>query len=221
LVVADDMIMFRRGSHHFHSIGVLVLFLLLVGYRGLAFQPTLNHVQHTRKTIYFPDKKSGFGSSPMKHEARGTRSETTKTALTEDISNEIAVSTWIHDSGMLLSSDGPEFGRLVTGILGLVLVASVGAFVFANVVYTPEILEGAKDLRRSEREAEIRKLLKAVQSHEKGGKDLTELRVPLETALGKTLEDYVRAVLEPGSDANDALFTAADMELATMLKQII
>jgi len=215
------VLIFRRGCHCFPSIGVLVVVFLLVGYRGLAFQPTLNHVQHTRKTIYFPDKKSGFSSSPLKHERRGTRSETTKSALTEDISNEIAVSTWIQDSGMLLSSDGPEFGRLVTGILGLVLVASVGAFVFANVVYTPMILEGAKDLRRSERDAEIRKLLMALQSHEKGGKDLMELRVPLETALGKTLEDYVLAVLEQGPDDNDALFTAADMELATTLKQII
>jgi hypothetical protein len=213
---------FRRGCHCFPSIGVLVVIFLLVGYRGLAFQPTLNHVRHTRKPIYYiPDKKSGFSSSPLKDERRGTRTETTKSALTEDISNEIAVSTWIQDSGMLLSSDGPEFGRLVTGILGLVLVASVGAFVFANVVYTPEILEGAKHIRRSERDAEIRKLLTALQSHEKGGKDLMELRVPLETALGKTLEDYVLAVLEQGPDVNDALFTAADKELATMLKQII
>jgi hypothetical protein len=169
--------------------------------------------------MQFCDKKGGFGSSYMTHEARGTRSGTTKIALIESTSIELAASSWIESSGMLLCTDGPSYGGLATGILGLGFVASVGAFVFANVVYTPEILEGARDIRRSEREAEIRKLVKAVQSHEEGGKNILELRLPLETALGKSLEEYVRSVLESGSDDKTELFTPADKELATMLKQ--
>jgi len=211
------MIVLSRRCPCFRSIGVCLIILgfLLVGYHGFALQPALNHahMRHTRSSIL------------IRHEIRrGIRSDTTKIALTEETSIDATASSCIHNhSGMLLSFDGPDFGGLATGILGIGLVASVGAFVYANIVYTPEILEGAKDIRRSERdrvrEAEIQKLLNAVQSHEKGGNDIAELRVPLETALGKTLEDYVRAVLEPGSDDNDSLFTASDTELATILKQ--
>ena len=105
-------------------------------------------------------------------------------------------------------------------IFGLAFAASIGAFVFANVVYTPEILEGAKDLRRSERETEISKILQAVQAHITNGKDVNELRIPLETALGKSLEDYVTAVLESENDDEYySVYTTTDHELATLLKQ--
>jgi hypothetical protein len=175
----------------------------------------------------FYEQKRGFDSILTRERIKGARSDTTKIALIADTNIEVEVdaSTVVFDSGVHLSFAAVDFGELKTWVfplLTLSLLASVWAFVYANVVYTPEILEGARDLKRSEREVEIRKLLKAVQSHEKNGNEFAELRVPLETAVGKTLEDYVAAVLEPDSVENStALFTASDIELATMLKQRI
>ncbi len=118
-------------------------------------------------------------------------------------------------SSLNISLDDSPFGLL----LGLGFVASIAAFVFANVVYTPEILEGAKDLRREERQEEISKILEAVRTHDG---DVSELRVPLETALGKSLEEYIGAVLDESKDDDEySLYTATDTELATLLKQDI
>ena len=52
---------------------------------------------------------------------------------------------------------------------------------------------------------------------------MVELKVPLETALGKPLDEYVRSVLEDGGDNNNTDFapTTADKELATILKRTI
>jgi len=229
------MIALRRRCHcHcFPSVWFLSLVFLLIGYHIIALKPALNHVSRTQRTMHFYDSRKMGGLSSthrLTHKIRGTsHSGTTRISLTGDGAGfdiESTASSWIHgNSGILLSFDGPDLGGLAIRILGLGLVASVLAFVYANVVYTPEILEGYRDIKRSERESEIRKLLEAVQSHVNDGTkestSILELRVPLETALGKTLEDYVRAVLEPGSESNDALFTAADMELASILKQSI
>jgi len=137
--------------------------------------------------------------------------------LTIDTTPDFSSSSWIQDSYILISFD---FGELIPGIFGFGLVFLVGAFVYANVVYTPEILEGSKSLMLSEREKEIRKLLGAVESHKLEGKDVVELRLPLETALGKPLERYIQEVLDFEANDDDFIYTAADTELATMLKQI-
>ena len=191
------MIVLRRPRRSFSFICETVLAFLLVGYQGLAFQPSLHRVQQQQqykaKRILSHNgskTKTTFGSSPTNHKRRRC---TTKIALVGNEGAEFAASLWIS------SNEGPGLGGL---ILGLGFVASIGAFVFANVVYTPEILEGAEDMRRSERENEIAKILQAVRSHESSGKDLLELKVPLETALGKPLEDYVRTVLEAESNEN-------------------
>lgn len=130
---------------------------------------------------------------------------------------ETPLALHLETSSLNLSLDDSPFGLL----LGLGFVASIAAFVFANVVYTPEILEGAKDLRREERQEEISKILEAVRTHDG---DVSELRVPLETALGKSLEEYIGAVLDvKDDDDNDeySLYTATDTELARLLKQSI
>lgn len=129
-------------------------------------------------------------------------------------------------SPILLSFDaGPT---TTVGVLGFgVLAAAIGAFVFANVAYTPEIMEGAQEMRQSNREVEIRKLVNAVRSHTDEGNEPAELRLPLETALGKTLEDYAAAVDLSSGDNDDTgggdylIVTAADKDLAKAIKQII
>lgn len=124
------------------------------------------------------------------------------------------------NNSLLLSTEGSVFGGLsVIIILGFAV--AVGAFVFANVVYTPEIVQGAQELRQSNRAEEIRKLLQAVRNHLAGGNELTELKVPLETALGTTLEEYVKEVETTAEDDTSSFLTTADRDLVKILKQNI
>ena len=75
------------------------------------------------------------------------------------------------------------------------LLGSISAFLYANLVYTPEIVENAERIRQEIREEEIQKLCQVVEQHKREGKDLEELRQPLEFALDMTIEDYVASVL--------------------------
>ena len=166
------------------------LVFLLLGYEVLAFQASYRLPALSRI-----GGKPPFGST--------SRYET-----------QLALGNF-ETSSLNISLDDSPFGLL----LGLGFVASIAAFVFANVVFTPEILEGAKDLRREERQEEISKILEAVRTHDG---DVSELRVPLETALGKSLEEYVGAVLDESKDDDEySLYTVTDTELAKLLKQDI
>lgn len=151
----------------------------------------------------------------------GNKSDKTEVALFPDTLEVTA--SWIDhgiDSTIILSSEEYNFGGLV-GKIGLILSsAAIGGFLFANIVYTPEILKGAEQLRQSNREIEIRKLLVAIHTHEENGNELVELRLPLETALGTTLEDYIMAVDSSLSkETTDQAFTTADQDLANILKK--
>jgi len=120
----------------------------------------------------------------------------------------------------VLSTEEYNFGGLI-GTIGVILsIAAIGGFLFANIVYTPEIMKGAEQLRQSNREIEIRKLLVAIHNHEENGNELVELRLPLETALGTTLEEYIIAVESNLSkETTDKAFTTADQDLANILKK--
>lgn len=192
--------------------------LSLVGcHCSSAFQPQIHaHALQTRQSTQSCYSNCGFESC-LSRKIVAARSTTTSSMLTIDTTPDFSSSSWIQDSYILISFD---FGELIPGIFGFGLVFLVGAFVYANVVYTPEILEGSKSLMLSEREKEIRKLLGAVESHKLEGKDVVELRLPLETALGKPLERYIQEVLDFEANDDDFIYTAADTELATMLKQI-
>ena len=85
----------------------------------------------------------------------------------------------------------------------------VGAFLYANVVYTPEILEANEQMRMENRQEEVAKLLQAVKSG-----SIRELRPALEAALGRRVEDYVEQV-QQNSGKGDSAWTEADAELAT------
>jgi hypothetical protein len=111
---------------------------------------------------------------------------------------------------------------------GLVFVGGVGAFLYANVVFTPEIVENAKNLRQEQRNIEISQLIDVVNGYLDAGKDLEELRVPLETALGGTkLEEYIVEIHRKKDqstkatvkdDDSLAVFCEAENELAAILK---
>ena len=80
------------------------------------------------------------------------------------------------------------------------LMGSISAFIYANQVYTPEIVENAERIRQEIREEEIQKLFDVVQQHMLQGKDLEELRRPLEFALDMAIEDYIASVVAESTE---------------------
>ena len=120
------------------------------------------------------------------------------------------------DTNMLISmEDGGDLGGLLLGPVGLLFLLAAGAFVYANVVYTPEIIAANEQMRLENREIEIQKLLAVVQQHQNEDKDLEELRLPIETSFGMTVGEYVSKV-ESGEDG----FADADRKLANILKSM-
>jgi hypothetical protein len=90
--------------------------------------------------------------------------------------------------------EGISSQLFVAGAAVTVLLFAVGAFLHANLVFTPQIIMEADRLRKTRRNVEIQKLVSAIQFHLESGNDLNELRIPLEAALGMTLEDYISDV---------------------------
>lgn len=136
-------------------------------------------------------------------------------------------------SSSLLLSDSNNLLRDIPSVIlipSVFLLGAIAAFVYANLVYTPEILENAELIRLEDREEEVMQILTLVQDHLRDGKDLKELRQPLEFGLNMPLEDYVTAVLrnqeqeELAASQQDEVskqpskFTNADTRLATLLK---
>ena len=135
-------------------------------------------------------------------------------------------SSSLHDaSTTLFLSMMEDWGRYVVPAALLLLAA--GAFLYANVVYTPEIIAANQEMRLQVREAEMQKLLAVVLQHKTDGLDLEELRVPLEASFGTTVEEYVAKVDEenvsPSTTTRTTVaadlkkFTSADEELADIL----
>jgi hypothetical protein len=114
-------------------------------------------------------------------------------------------------------SGGGIGAYLAPGILFL----AAGAFVYANVVYTPEIMENNVEMKLEIREDQIRKLLSVVRQHQEDGLDLdAELRAPLEEAFRMTIEEYVSRVDQNKKSDEKSNFTTADGELADALRSI-
>ena len=117
-----------------------------------------------------------------------------------------------------------SIGSIISNFFGITLVLSIGVFYYANVVYTPEILENSKRMRLQVREIDRQKLLAAIQQHINDGLDLNELRETLEATFGMTIEEYVSSVEEEsvrrggGEEETEVTITSADESLARILK---
>ncbi|KAG7351119.1 hypothetical protein IV203_010479 [Nitzschia inconspicua] len=107
---------------------------------------------------------------------------------------------------------------------GLVFATAVGIFAYANLVLTPEIVEGASLIRQENRQMEVQRLIDAVNSHVAKGNDLEDLRIPLEAALGVPLETYVEVLDEEGYMTDIQGFPPlgeADQTLAFIIKNAL
>jgi hypothetical protein len=114
--------------------------------------------------------------------------------------------------------DGGGIGGYV--FPGVFLLLAAGAFLYANVVYTPEIIAANEQMKLESREVEIRKLLSAVQQHKQDGLDLEDLRIPLEASFGMTIEEYVSKVDDSKDSMGNSNFTSADEHLADVFRSI-
>lgn len=113
---------------------------------------------------------------------------------------------------LFLASENISFGTTITAFL---LLSMVAAFVYANAVYTPEIMENSTKMRLQAREIDLKKLVDAIEQHQAENRDLEELRRPLEESFGVTIEEYVTNVEKKKSE-----LTSADESLAQLLKPI-
>lgn len=164
------------------------------------------------RSSLLPATLDGFENAPI------IISSSLETARTQLLSSSSSIP--MSDAGI---GDLPS----IVLVPGVFFLGAIAAFVFANVVYTPEILENAEQIRLETREEEIRSVLGAVRQHIQEGKDLENLRRPLEMALNMPVEDYVAAVSsETNSRTNEGTstvassteFTEADIGLASILK---
>jgi hypothetical protein len=125
---------------------------------------------------------------------------------------------------LLLSME--ESGGGIGGGIGAylapgILFLAAGAFLYANVVYTPEIMENNVEMKLEIREVQIRKLLSVVRQHQQDGLDLdAELRAPLEGAFRMTIQEYVSSIDQDRNSDEKSNFTRADEELADALRSI-
>ena len=233
------LLLFARAISTWSTIFVVIIFF------GLHIIDCSSFVLLRHTTNYIHVAQRNFGASDQqvgmriknKNNNSNKSDKTSQVALTASFSDNIeaTASQIYHNNGIdsttfILSStteDSSSFG-FGFGTIGIILsTAAVGAFIFANLVYTPEIVKGAQQLRQSNREIEIRKLLAAVHIHcQEDGNELGELRLPIETALGTTLEEYITAVesesnlnLSTEESTDRRAFTIADQDLVNILKK--
>ena len=109
-------------------------------------------------------------------------------------------------------SDAATTGHILSAITipTVFLLGTITAFLYANMVYTPEIIENAERIRQEIRQEEIQRLLEVVQQHVNEGNDLEELRHPFEVALNMKIDNYVEWASNGGRGFDSAVPTAGD-----------
>ena len=102
----------------------------------------------------------------------------------------------------------------VTSVLAASFVIAAAIFLYANVVYTPEIIENARAMRQEEQTEQILELVKQLQ-RERGVEGVRDIdsRDALEKVFGMSVEKYIE-----GIDADSV--SEAEKELVTLLRSI-
>lgn len=100
----------------------------------------------------------------------------------------------------------------VTSVLAAGIVIAAAIFLYANVVYTPEIIENARAMRQEEQTQLILALVKQLQ-RERGVEGVRQSRDALEKVFGMSVEKYIE-----GIDADSV--SEAEKELVTLLRSI-
>ena len=123
------------------------------------------------------------------------------------------------------SGGGGNVLSSVTSVLAAGIVIAAAIFVYANVVYTPEIIENARAMRKEEQTGQILALVKQLQ-RERGVDGVRDSRDALEKVFGMSVEMYIgdvnRRMQENAVSATDGGVSVSDAEkeLAELLRTI-
>ena len=135
------------------------------------------------------------------------------------------------DSASLLLSDigstggGGNILSSVSSVLTAGFVIAAAIFIYANVVYTPEIIENARAMREEEQTEQILALVKQIQK-ERGVEGVRDSRDALEKVFGTSVERYVEAIEKrmqgnaDSGEADDVSVPETEKELAELLRSI-
>ena len=135
------------------------------------------------------------------------------------------------DSASLLLSDiggtggGGNVLSSVISVLTAGFVIAAAIFIYANVVYTPEIIENARAMRQEEQTEQTLALVKQIQE-ERGVEGVRDSRDALENVFGMNVERYIEAIdgrLQGNVDsrvAGNVSVSETEKELAELLRSI-
>ena len=135
------------------------------------------------------------------------------------------------DSASLLLSDiggtgsGGNVLSSVISVLTAGFVIAAAIFIYANVVYTPEIIENARAMRQEEQTEQTLALVKQIQE-ERGVEGVRDSRDALENVFGMHVERYIEAIdgrLQGNADsrvAGNVSVSETEKELAELLRSI-
>ena len=139
----------------------------------------------------------------------------------------------------LLSNSGDGSGDIlssITSVLAIGLVIAAAIFLYANVVYTPEIIENAQAMREEEQAAQILALVRQLREEEEEderGREGTTMdnkganaREALEKMFGMSIQDYAEHVegriqsKDSNSKSESIAVSDAEKELVTILRSL-
>ena len=140
-------------------------------------------------------------------------------------------------STALLSNSGDGSGDILSSItsalaIGVVIAAAI--FLYANVVYTPEIIENAQAMRQEKQASQILALVRQLQEKEKEeGREGTTMedkganaRDALKKVFGMSIQNYVDHVegrirsKDINSKSESIAVSDAEKELVTILRSL-
>jgi len=145
-------------------------------------------------------------------------------------------STALHAAFLSNSGDGDVLSSLTSALaVGLVIAAAI--FLYANVVYTPEIIENAQAMRQEEQAAQILALVRQLreeEEEEEGGREgtttaankRTNARDALEKVFGMKIQDYIEQIegrirsREVSSKSERVAVSDAEKELVATLRSL-
>lgn len=127
---------------------------------------------------------------------------------------------------LLLSYNGDGDGSIVSSLstilfAGLAIAASI--FLYANVVYTPEIMQNAEAMRAEERATQLLGLVKQLQNEDGRDISMEDSKKALEAVFGMTVGEYMQSIDEKQNEREEAGgigVSDAEKELVEVLRSI-
>ena len=156
-----------------------------------------------------PCRNAFVGSNPFKAHSFSPPEDVSDTAISNIVDSS---------SNVLLSDESNSILSTLPTILLAGLVIAAAIFLYANVVYTPEIVQNAKAMREEEQATQLLELIQQLQSE---GRDMEDSKMALEAVFGMSVGEYVASIDEKGENEDDDIGVSdAEKELVELLRVI-